>query len=138
MSAFAGIVSRGARAVPEDARRLLRRELSRRDASVLEADAGTAYFVRLADDPLGTGRGLVRDGAGVTVLAGDPLFPDRTYGATSPLSALRHVLARDDTRTLAAARGTFCGAPWLRAAGDRPAVLRLVVDAMGVRPIYVA
>ena len=137
MSAFAGIYCRRAGdSVPDKVRDALRRIVSRGGLQQLEELARPGVFVTKIDVGAFGAPGMIADAEGLAVLAGEPLLlgDDRRTSRTrdSDLRELHEAWLRDDDSALVRVRGTFCAAHY-RAEGH---VLRLVVDKLGVRPLY--
>lgn len=135
MSIFAGVVAKRAGEIPPDLCDQLRRNITRHDDDLVhEVRAPGGYFVKVDLGAFGA-PGLRADAGGaVSLLAGEPLLGGRTGSdRAADLDALHQEWLRSDWRPLTRCRGTFCAAHY----NPMRRELLLVVDKLGVRPIFV-
>lgn len=132
MSIFAGIVHRREESSDHSKEKhvALRRALSRASDKLIHAHELPGAFVVTAELPSGSSScGVIRDPAGITVVAGIPYLG---AGLRQDRSKLHAALGSGRAEALRAARGVFCAA-YISADGRQ---IRLVSDKLGVRPIY--
>jgi len=135
---FAGIFSRHARAPISDAAcDALRRALSRQAHEPAQEFRDERVFLAKVDLHIfDTPAFLVRDGASVALLAGEPLLrpADGATAATrsDDLARLQREWDDGDWSALRRTRGVFCAVHYSR----EPCLLTLVTDKLGLRPLY--
>lgn len=139
MSIFAGVVARSqGLTIPDGWKQELRAAISRNgdDQEALSEIADEKIFMLKVDVGAYREVGEIRDDSQQGFLAGDPLIAHRDMPPPPRSESLRAIgrdVAANGVEALRQCRGQFCAAIYQTA----DSTLHLVVDKLGVRPIYV-
>ena len=138
MTIFSGAISlQPNQALPAALLDGLRQSLTRSNVDQQVEASSTGFFVTKVDIGAFGAPAFRHDGNGsVTVVAGEPLMrdgeDDAGWNRARDVELLHALLDGGDTDGLRRCRGTFCGLHFNAGSNS----LRLFVDQMGVRPLY--